>query len=304
MNKILLFDLIFLVAFCIGVIIFIKTRTHNLKREGWMYLYRTQWGVKKIDSFSKKYSRVLSALKVPIITLGFILMFSMIYMLIKTVYIYFAYPQITDIIKAPPVMPLIPYFPQLFGVESFLPAFYFMDFLLALIIVAVVHEFAHGIYMKLYGVKIKTTGVACLGPILGAFVEQDEKSFVKAKNSDQMTILGAGVAANIIFSGIFLLLLFGFFSATYQPAGYVFDDYAKQIIYVKDIKSYSPLSENVTLISTGNYSYVYPMNQEELISQIKEKNIVAIPAYLDSPALNSSLRGIIVEINYHSKFNL
>ena len=61
----------------------------------------------------------------------------------QTLSIYILHPEITKIIKAPPIAPLIPYFPKLFGMESFFPPFYFTYFIVALAIVAVVHELSH-----------------------------------------------------------------------------------------------------------------------------------------------------------------
>ena len=157
-------------------------------------MYRTKLGMRAIEKFSSKFSKLLHIMKYPIVILGFGLMAMMIFLLCQTVYIYVTFPQISQIIKAPPIMPLIPYFPQIFGVESLMPPFYFMYFILALLIVAVVHEFSHGIYMRLFNTKIKSTGFAFLGPVLGAFVEQDDKDFHKKKNFEQMVVLGAAIA--------------------------------------------------------------------------------------------------------------
>ena len=153
-------------------------------------------------------------------------MISMFYLLYQTAKIYVTVPEITDMISAPPIAPLIPYFPQIFGMESFFPPFYFTYFLLALLVVAVVHEFSHGVYMNIFKIKIKSTGFAFLGPILGAFVEEDKKEFVKKKNKEQMTVLAAGVFANVLFGLIFFGILVLFFSLSYVPSGYNFNVYA------------------------------------------------------------------------------
>ncbi len=259
-------------------------------------MYRTQWGVYEIEKFSKKYSKLLHILKYPIVIVGFLLMISMIFLLIQTVYTYIAFPQISDIIKAPPVMPLIPYFPQIFGVESLLPPFYFAYFLLALLVVAVVHEFSHGIYMKLFKTKIKSTGFAFLGPILGAFVEEDKKQFYKKKNFEQMVVLGAGVFANILFSIIFFLVLIGFFFLSYAPAGYVFGDYAQNYINIGQINSINQ-DGNFTKIIVGNESYLHLLNITEFANQLNNSGAQFVVAYYDSPAIRNHLRGSIISID-------
>jgi membrane-associated protease RseP (regulator of RpoE activity) len=294
-----IFDLGLLVVFCIWVFWFLHTRKHNLKKEGWMYLYKTQLGVKYIDKFSQKYSKILYALRYPIIILGLILMTTILFLLIQTVYIYWAFPQITQVIKAPPVMPLIPYFPQIFGVESLMPPFYFTYFIIALLIVAVVHEFSHGIFMRLFKVRIKSTGFAFLGPILGAFVEQNEQDLIKKSRINQMTVLAAGVFANILFAALFFLLLVGFFYVAYQPAGYIFSDYAYSPVRIADITSFDEGNKgNLTMVYTGdNKTYFFAGNSSHLSSILKNENLELIILYENAPAINASLKGTITQID-------
>ena len=107
-------------------------------------------------------------------------------------------------------MPLIPYLPSIFKI-SFLPPFYFTYWILAIAIIAIFHEFAHGIVAKRYGIRIKTTGFGFLGPFLAAFVEPDEKQMQKKSKFQQITVLSAGTFTNLILSLLFFLLLSGFF---------------------------------------------------------------------------------------------
>jgi len=142
----LAYDITFLILFTVWVIWFLYTRKHNLKREGIIYLYRTKLGIKLIDYVGEKYKKTLNVLQYFAITTGFILMFGILWMLIFTVYTYIRFPQITQIIKAPPIIPLIPYFPSLFGLSSFFPPLYFTYWIIAILVVALVHEFAHGFF--------------------------------------------------------------------------------------------------------------------------------------------------------------
>jgi len=295
MQTVMIYDLIFLVIFCLAVFLFLYSRRKNLQREGLMYMYRTKWGMMEIEKFSKKYSKLLHALKYPIVIVGFALMAIMIFLLVQTVYTYITFPQISDVIKAPPVMPLIPYFPQIFGVESLLPPFYFAYFLIALLVVAVVHEFSHGIYMSLFKTKIKSTGFAFLGPILGAFVEEDKNQFYKKKNFEQMVVLGAGVFANILFALIFFVILIGFFYLSYAPAGYEFGDYAYGIVPSNGISSIVS-DGNFTKIIFENESYLYPSNASDFILKLNHTNASNLLLYFDSPAVRNKLTGAISEI--------
>lgn len=293
----MIYDLIFLIVFCTGIFLFLYSHRKNLQREGWMYMYRTKLGMEAIDKFSNKFSKLLNALKYPIIVVGFGLMAIMIFLLCQTVYTYIKYPQISEIIKAPPVMPLIPYFPQIFGVESLMPPFYFAYFILALLIVAVVHEFSHGVYMKLFKTKIKSTGFAFLGPILGAFVEEDKNQFYKKKNFEQMVVLGAGVFANILFALIFFGLLVLFFNMSYTPSGYLFNSYAYNVVDPSDITNYSEGINGWTNVLANGTSFLFLGNYSLFSEKINNNQTEYMLLYYDAPAINSNLSGAIIEID-------
>ncbi len=255
-------DVAFLIIFSIAVTLFLYKRRTKLDKEGIMFLYRTQLGVKFINAFSKKYGKILKAISPLVILVGYILMGIMVYLLYQTTSIYVTVPNITDVISAPPVMPLIPYFPQIFGVESLMPPFYFTYFILALLIVAVVHEFSHGIFMKTFGVKIKSTGFAFLGPILGAFVEEEKRGFKKKKIKEQLTILGAGVFANIIFALIFFILLIGFFHMSYTPIGYNLNIYVTENGSANNqfLNDLNLSAENLTSAEIKNLTFYFDSN--------------------------------------------
>jgi len=309
MASFIIYDVGFLIIFTVAVALFLYSRKKNLKREGIMFLYRTQLGVQIIEKFSDKYKKILYGLRYLIITLGFLLMTMIVYLLGFTLYTYLKFPQITEVIKAPPIMPLIPYFPQLFGVQSLFPPFYFAYFLLALIIVAFVHEFAHGVYMKLFKIKIKSTGFVFLGPILGAFVEQDDKQMNSKKPSEQMTVLAAGVFANLVFALIFFLLLIGLFYTSFEPTGFVFSSYAVSQISSNQINSFGQTFEkeivynnqvdvlNLTETFMGNESFfISSVVKNALEDELAEED-VGVLVFDSSPAFNSGLKGAIVQID-------
>ncbi len=299
MNKILIIDLAFLVVFCLALVIFLSKNRKNLKRDGWIYMYRTKLGMEAISKFSNKYAKIIRKIKYPVIVLGFILMISIIALLASNVYSYLVAPQKTIEMTngAPPIAPLIPYFPQVFGLESFFPDFYFSYFIIALAIVAIVHEFSHGVFMKTFGVKIKSTGFLFLGPILGAFVEEDKNNFEKKKNSEQMAILGAGVFANMVFAVLFFILLILFFSVAYSPSGYIFSNYVRTGINTSSISSFNNYSDTFMEVNTFGESYLIPTSFyktfSENISLIDGKIMIVYEKY---PAAISELKGAIISV--------
>ena len=75
-----------------------------------------------------------------------------------------------------------------------------VSFLLAIPIVLVVHEGAHGIVATLEKIKIKTGGFAVFIALFAGFVEPDEEEFDNAKKVSKLRVIGAGATANVIFA--------------------------------------------------------------------------------------------------------
>src|SRR3989344_7022338 len=136
----IVYDLVFLAAFAIFVSVFLYTRRKNLKRDGLLFLYKTSWGINLIEKTGEKYKKTLGVLSYVSIATGYILMVVMFYMLGKIVYLYITLPAIVREIKIPPITPLIPYLPQVFGLD-FLPPFYFTYWIVIIAIIAISHEF-------------------------------------------------------------------------------------------------------------------------------------------------------------------
>ncbi len=318
-----IYDIIFLVLFSLGVGLFLWNRRKNLKREGILYLYRTQVGVRIISYVGNKYKKTLKFFGFISVVCGYFLMAGMFWLLYIILKVYLSQPEAVRAIKIPPLMPLIPYLPEAFNI-SFLPPFYFTYWIIAIAIIAVFHEFSHGIYMKLYGVKIKSTGFGFLGPFLAAFVEQDEKDMEKKPKYEQIVILTAGVFANLILAVIFLLLLSGFFVLAYVPSGYLFTEYAtvivktdsinniggKQVINslsqgLLDLIEANNLTDDLVLGDNGGGIELtkittegknYYLTVEELKKQL-EKGSGVLELYGDYPAINVGLKGVIIKIN-------
>jgi membrane-associated protease RseP (regulator of RpoE activity) len=99
--------------------------------------------------------------------------------------------------QVPGVAPLIP------GIT--LP---FLAGIVSLAIILVVHEASHGILSRVAGVKIRKTGLILFGIIpVGAFVDPDERALNRLKKIEQHRIFIAGIAANMLFALIFLVVM-------------------------------------------------------------------------------------------------
>lgn len=301
MNTIYFFDIIFLIVFTLVISIFLYTHRKNLKKDGIMYLYRTSIGLKLIDSLGKKYPKTLRVLSYISVFCGYLLMLASFYMLYTIIYA-FTNVQFVKAIKVPPLMPLIPYLPEIFKI-NILPPFYFTYWIIAIALIALFHEGFHGIFARFYNVKIKSTGFGFLGPFLAFFVEQDDKQMTKKKLFPQLTILSAGVFANLILTFVFFFLLIGFTSSLYQPAGYQFQDYSYNVLQVSNLTNSSLAEISQIQINNNNFTRINLNNASYLIDSEIYKNrtnlngSLLFVAYYDLPAVNLKLEGVIVKIN-------
>lgn len=292
----ILYDIIFLVLFTLFVIIFLYTRKHNLKREGLLYLYRTKVGIKFIDWTTKRFPRLLKIMEYPIVVCGYLLMLFGLFFIFNIAYHYMTSPYIAKAIRIPVIMPLVPYLPEIFKID-FLPPFYFTYWIIIIAIIAIPHEFAHGIFARLNKIKILSTGFGFLGPFLAAFVEQDDKQMQKSKKFSQLSVLASGTFANLLMTVLFGVILLVFFTSTFIPAGVNFNMYAMSAINTSSIStigtSYLDNSTFVKIEADNNSYFVDASTLNE--SMLKNDSIIL--AFDDSPAFNAKLSGAIIEIN-------
>lgn len=304
-NSFTFYDLLFFAVFTLATIIFLYTRKHNLKREGLLYLYRTKLGIKLIESFTKKFSKILRPMQYLVVTSGYILMGFMVWMLVKFSWTYLTSPVAAKALKVPVLIPLVPYLPELFKLD-FLPSFNFTYWIIVLALIAIPHEFAHGIFARLNRIKIHSTGFGFLGPFLAAFVEQDEKDMKKASKFAQLSLLAAGTFANVLTTILFAFIMFGFFSLAFVPAGINFNTYATTPINLSEITHVNGmpissldevpilLNDSLTEITVSGENYfANPYVLELGISQSAQ----GIQVFDNSPAFNSRIKGAISEIN-------
>jgi len=302
-------DITLLVLFVIATSIFLFRKRKNLKREGLLFLYRTKVGMRIIEKIGKKHEKLLNFLSYVSIILGFCLMGAVVYFFGKLVWVYIFQSELVKAIKVPPIMPLIPYLPQMFKID-YLPPFYFIYWIVILAIVAISHEFSHGIFAVNKKVKIKNTGFGFfpffLPVFLAAFVELDNKKMEKKKISHQMAILSAGTFANIVIAIIVFAILVLFFSFAFTPSGVVFDSYTYSVVGITSITSINNIHvENITFekiseivvegknkVIAGDTNYILTKDFFD-----KQTGGESLLLYDDAPAINENIGKIILKIN-------
>jgi len=125
-----------------------------------------------------------------------------------------------------PVSPVYPVIPILTIRLYWLPYFF-----LAVAVIILSHELAHGIIARLEGIPVLSTGIVAFLLFFGAFVEPDEKEFEKASVLSRLRMLAAGSSTNLITALLVFLLMTGSFA---PPAG----------VLIYDVTSGGPLAES------------------------------------------------------------
>jgi membrane-associated protease RseP (regulator of RpoE activity) len=163
------------------------------------------------------------------------------------------------------------------GSPLFIP---FWSGIISIFIVAYVHEFAHGIMARVYGMKVKSSGIAFFGPIIGAFVEPDEEELKKSSKMQQLSVFAAGPFSNICL-GILVLLIIGFVLtplalATVNPSGVeiteVQQDFPAQISGLEGGEVIKK-ADNISIESLTEFTdYVSEKKPGELITLSTDEN--------------------------------
>ena len=191
------YDLLFAIIFYGLIFLYYLKNKKKFQVQGILVLYKTKLGIKAMKKVSKYFPNFWRTLGVIGIYVGFLGMLFILYFLVKGT---------IDLIFVPGAPPAVA--PVLPGVKiPGLPILSFWHWIIGILVVAVIHEFSHGIFSKLYKIKVKSSGFAFLGPILAAFVEPDEKQLKKSSTKAQLSVLAAGPFSNIVTAFIVLLLV-------------------------------------------------------------------------------------------------
>ncbi len=222
LDFVLKYKIIILFYLVLGVIIFIYRKRFETQAKV-ILLLRTKWGIAWMDRVSEKYREWIILLGYIGIGVGFIGMGLIAFLLIKNLYDLMTVPTAVNTVSL--VVPGIS-IPGLGVLE-------FWHWIIMIFIIAVVHEFAHGVVARAHNVEVKNTGFVLFGPILGAFVEPNEKKMSKEKDTVQYSILAAGAFSNVILALLALLILSVVIAPTYidlnqqtqESVGFTFDKY-------------------------------------------------------------------------------
>ncbi len=161
-------------------------------------LYKTKIGIKLMERLGKKFGKPIRALGYIGIVAGFLGMALVVGFIFYGLYSLFFIPDSPAVFS--PIIPGV----KIPGTQFQLP---FLEGIIAIFIVAVIHEFGHGVVAKAHKVEIKSTGPFVLGPFFGAFVEPDESSLKRKGSLAQLSIFAAGPFFNFLLVAIAIIIL-------------------------------------------------------------------------------------------------
>ena len=276
-------DLILLLIFFLIVYVFYLTNKKKFEVQGKIFfLYRTKFGLKLMDRISKFSPKLMKVIGIVGIIIGFIGMILMFFLLVQMTLKLIMQPT-----SAPGLVPVLPGI----KVSPLLPVLSFMHWIIIIFIIALVHEFSHGIFARLNNIKIKSSGFAFLGPIPAAFVEPDEKQMAKKSRKAQLSILAAGPFSNVVLAFLILPILLIIFmplqNSMVEPTG---------IFILSTLDNYPA---NISGLQSG--STITGINNEEVKSS--EKLLDFIKNNEDEFVLNTdkgdySIQPVMEEGNY------
>ena len=209
-----------IILFYILIVIFLYVKRKSIVTQAKIiFLYRTRFGLRFIEKYGQKYKQWIRLIGYVGIGAAYIGIIFIAYVMLKSLYDLFFIPE------APAGVSLV-----LPGVN--VPGIGVLSFwywLIAIFIIAIVHEFGHGLVAKAHDIHVKSTGLVFIGPIIGAFVEPDEKDLAKRQDTTQYSTFAAGPFANVLLALLAVVLLslvlFPAQTKITEPAGFTFEEY-------------------------------------------------------------------------------
>ncbi len=307
-----------ILLFAIIAVVWIFDRK-NFKRDGIMFLRRTDRGLKFIDNFAKKHTSALRTFG----TLGIILSFGAL----GAGYVFKTEKKKNPFAKTLTVLAVllvIVYFLNfktiyalsgaVFGASGFVafqlvdgvinmflnpsaaaqmqfvlpiqttsaPVFYVpIDFwLISIFVLLIVHEFSHAFVSRAEGIKVNSLGYGFMAVIPLGFAEPDEKELKKTSSIKKSRIFSAGSFSNIIAALISAFLL-------------VSSVFAIAALYTNDGVRYS------TVVSKSPADMYFPHNGTiSEINGVKINNLGELAAIMDNVPVESEITALINGRNY------
>ncbi|MBN1175835.1 site-2 protease family protein [Candidatus Woesearchaeota archaeon] len=206
------------IAFYTAIILLLVINRKKFEFQGKIIAMRkTQFGIPWMEKFAKKHGETIKIFGYAGIGIGFAGMVFIFGYVIKAFIELFTNPA------APAAFSLVLPGVNIPGSPIYIPLWVIG----ALFVVVLLHEAGHGIVAKAHNVKIRNTGIVFFGPLIGAFVDPDEKQIEKSSDVVKYSIFAAGPFANFLTAAVALLFIVALFNpltaAMVTPVGFSFN---------------------------------------------------------------------------------
>jgi membrane-associated protease RseP (regulator of RpoE activity) len=220
-NFVLKYKFVFLFYLLIIIFLIIKRKKLEVQAK-FIILYRMKFGLKFIDKCRDKFREWFILLGYVGVGAGYVGLLFISYMLLKGLWDLIYTPTAAS--SASLIYPGM----KIAGIGTLT----FDYFIIIIFLVALIHEFGHGIIARAHNIEVKNTGVVLFGPIIGAFVEPNEKKLRKQSDIAQYSVLAAGPFANMLLAvvalGLLSLLFMPLQMSMVDPTGFTFDSYVDE----------------------------------------------------------------------------
>lgn len=192
-----------IVVVLLGLFVWVKRKKIELKKllfpVLYIVMYRSEAGLFTMDAWARRARKLIQWLGYFGVVVGFVGMVLIAVQLVFSTVEMFSEPAAQGVQLVLPI--------NVDGV-FFVP---FLYWIICIFVIAVVHEFAHGVVARAHKIPLKSTGFAFFSffvPIIpAAFVEPDETSLTQRKPREQLSVYAAGPFANILLGFIVLGVL-------------------------------------------------------------------------------------------------
>ncbi|MBI5398080.1 site-2 protease family protein [Candidatus Woesearchaeota archaeon] len=161
-------------------------------------MYKTKIGLGLMDRIGVRHAELVKFVAYCGIGIGFAGMLLIFYTLIKNLISLLSVPDAQSAVSL--IVPGI----ALPGSPIKIPL---ISGWIALFFVILVHEFSHGIVARAHNLAVKSSGIFFFGPLMGAFVEPEEKKLLASPDTTQYSVYAAGPFSNILLAIFAILIL-------------------------------------------------------------------------------------------------
>ena len=233
-------------------------------------MYKTKVGIDFMDRFAKKFSKALKHIGYFGIFIGFLGMLLITYALIKNVFTLLTQPG-----AAPGAALVLPF--EVKG-AFYVPFFYWI---ISIFVIAIIHEFSHGIIARKYKMKIKSSGFAFLGILLpivpAAFVEPDENELKKRPPKEQLSVFAAGPFSNILLAfiivGLTILISAPLSDSMIEPDGVLITGLMEDKVYPAE---QAGITKGEVIQSIDNIKTPYLTNFSAILKDKKPGEVITL----------------------------